>query len=272
MRRSEGWTVRLAAACLLAALAGGGCATQGSDPWERMNRGTFAFNEAADRWVIEPVAKSWDFVVPEFAQTGIANFFDNARMPVYLANNLLQLEVDQAAIEIFRFVLNTTLGLGGFIDVANRADWPHYPEDFGLTLGHWGVPNGPYLVLPIFGASTIRDTVGLAVDSGASVYSYFVPIYIPVAVRATELLNKRSIFIEEIDQSREEAFDFYVFVRNAYLQNRKHRLLGLPEGTEAEDTPGASEDDEDLYYFDDFDDEQDEPDDDLYREAEDESR
>jgi phospholipid-binding lipoprotein MlaA len=258
------WPARLAAACLLCALASG-CATpevpDPSDPWERMNRGTFAFNEAADRWVIEPVAKGWDFVVPEFAQTGVANFFENLRMPAYLVNNLLQLELEQATVEIFRFVLNSTFGLAGFVDVATKADWPHYPEDFGLTMGHWGVPKGPYLVLPIFGASTARDTVGLAADSAMSVYSYFVPIYVPIAARATDLLNKRAIFLEEIAQSREEAFDFYVFVRNAYLQNREHRLLGLPEGTEPDDTPGepgaATEDEEDLYYFDEFDDEYD---------------
>ena len=261
MSLRERWTARLAAACLLCALVSG-CATQGSDPWERVNRGTFAFNEAADRWVIEPVAKGWDFVVPELAQTGIVNFFENLRMPAYVANNLLQWEVEHALLEVFRFVLNSTLGLAGFIDVATQADWPHYPEDFGLTLGHWRVPNGPYFVLPIFGPSTVRDTVGLAVDSGGAAYTYFVPIYVPIAARATDLLNKRAIFLEEIAQSREEAFDFYVFVRNAYLQNRKHRLLGLPEGTEDGGTPGeasaASEDDEDLYYFDDFDDEFDE--------------
>ena len=161
----------------------------------------------------------------------------NLRMPVYVANNLLQWEVEQATLEVFRFVLNSTLGLAGFIDVATRADWPHYPQDFGLTLGHWTVPNGPYLVLPIFGASTVRDTVGLAVDSAGGVYTYFVPIYLPIAARATDLLNRRALYLEEIAQSREEAFDFYVFVRNAYLQNRRHRLLALPEGTEAGAAP-----------------------------------
>ncbi len=226
-----------------------GCSTSGGpDPWEKVNRGTFAFNETADRWVVEPVAKGWDFVLPEFAQTGIANFFENLRAPVFIANNLLQGEIEHGYLEIWRFVLNSTVGIAGFVDVASKVDWPHHPEDFGLTLGHWGAPQGPYLVLPILGASTVRDTVGLGVDSMGSVYSYFVPIYVPVAARATELLNKRAIYLEEIAQSREEAFDFYVFVRNAYLQNREHRLLGTEPEAAAEE---ASESEEDLYYFDD---------------------
>ncbi len=244
--------LRLMLPLLLSVLLAG-CANQGADPWERMNRGTFAFNEAADRWVIEPVAKGWDFVLPELAQTGIANFFENLRMPVFVVNNLLQLEVEQATLEVFRFVLNSTLGLAGFIDAASQAGWPHYPEHFGLTLGHWGVPSGPYLVLPIFGPSTIRGTVGMVADSATGAYSYFVPIYVPIAARATDMLNQRAIYLEEIAQSREEAFDFYVFVRNAYLQNRRHRLLGIVDETDSGESVPTSEDDEDLYNFDDED-------------------
>lgn len=248
--------IRLAAALLLVHAAGAlGCSTTaGPDPWEPMNRGTFAFNEAADRWVVEPVAKGWDFVLPDFAQTGIDNFFDNARAPVYIVNNLLQGEVVHGGLELRRFLVNTIFGFAGFVDQASKAGWPRYPEDFGLTLGHWGAPNGPYLVLPIFGASTVRDTVGLGVDSAMGVYSYFVPIYVPIAARATDMLNKRAIYLEEIAQAREEAFDFYVFVRNAYLQNREHRLAGLPvDGAGRPLEVAGSEDEEDLYYFEDED-------------------
>ena len=142
----------------------------------------------------------------------------------------------------------------------SMSDWPDHPEDFGLTLGRWGVPHGPYLMLPIFGASTVRDTVGLGGDAAMAPYTYFVPFYVPIAARATDLLNKRAIFLEEIEQSRNEAFDFYVFVRNAYLQNRAYRLAGAtgePSGTAGAASP---EDEEDLYYFDDFDEEDDEAD------------
>jgi phospholipid-binding lipoprotein MlaA len=221
------------------------CATPNADPadpWERMNRGTFAFNMAADEWVIEPVAKGWDFVLPDFVETGISNFFENLRMPRYVLNNMLQGRIEDAIFEVFRFGLNATFGIGGFIDVAAYSHWPHFPEDFNLTMGHWGVPSGPYLVLPIFGPSTVRGTGGLAVDSMTNPYTYFVPFYVPIAATATDMLNTRAIFLEEVQQSREEAFDFYVFVRSAYLQNVEHRLYG---------TSTADEPDEDLYYFED---------------------
>lgn len=238
--------------CVVLSFASG-CASNGKDdPWERMNRGTFAFNEGADKYVIEPVAKGWDFVVPELAQTGLMNFFENLRMPAYLMNNLLQGQIESAVIELFRFTLNSTFGLAGFIDVASLSSWPHYPEDFGLTLGHWGVPQGPYLVLPIFGPSSPRATTGLIVDGGTAVYTWFVPIYVPIGARTVDLLNDRAIFLEEIAQSREEAFDFYVFVRNAYLQNRRHKLLRRGPAGARTAFPGAeTPSDEDLYFFDD---------------------
>ncbi len=237
-------------------LLGAGCASDGPDPWEPMNRGLFAFNEAADQYLLEPVAKGWDFVLPDFAQTGLDNFFTNLGAPVEILNNFLQGEIKEGYLHTWRFLLNSTAGVAGFVDVASMAGWPSYPEDFGLTLGTWGVPNGPYLVLPIFGASTVRDTVGIGVDAVATPYGYFVPIYVTVAARATDLLNTRAIFIEEIAQSREEAFDFYVFVRSAYLQNRAARLSGTLTGRARQGvvTP-STESEEDLYYFDDFDDE-----------------
>jgi phospholipid-binding lipoprotein MlaA len=147
------------------------------------------------------------------------------------------------------------------VDVASMAGWGSYPEDFGLTLGTWGVPNGPYLVLPIFGASTVRDTTGLIGDAAASPYGYFVPIYVSVASRATDMLNQRAIFEAEITQSRQEAFDFYLFVRSAYLQNRQARLAGTLSGRIRQgQVPAATESEDELYYFDDeIDDE--EPDD-----------
>jgi phospholipid-binding lipoprotein MlaA len=224
-----------------------GCATTNvdSDPWEGMNRGIFAFNEFADEWVVEPVATAWDFVLPEVVQTGIENFFENTRAPVHVLNNVLQGELEEGYLQTWRFILNTTFGIAGFVDVASMAGWPDHPEDFGLTLGTWGAPHGPYLMLPVLGPSSVRDTVGLGVDATASVYSYFVPVYVPIVARATDLLNLRAIFLEELAQSREEAFDFYVFVRNAYLQNREHRLTGRPPGG----TEPASSEDDDLYYF-----------------------
>ena len=242
---------------LAAALAFGnaGCATDANpDPWEPMNRGFFAFNEAADKYLVGPVARGWNFISPEFVRTGVDNFFTNLNAPVEIVNNLLQGEIKESYLHTWRFLLNTTAGVGGFVDVASMAGWPSYPEDFGLTLGTWGIPNGPYLVLPIFGASTVRDTTGLLGDAVMSPYGYFVPIYVSVATRATDLLNTRAIFDGEIEQSRQEAFDFYVFVRSAYLQNRKARLEGTLSGRFRQgQVPASSESEDDLYYFDDED-------------------
>ncbi|MEE2673184.1 MAG: VacJ family lipoprotein [Myxococcota bacterium] len=229
-----------------------GCATTNaaSDPWERVNRGTFAFNEIADEWVVAPAARAWDFVLPDVVETGIDNFFENSRAPVDVFNNVLQGEFEEGYLQAWRFVLNTSFGIAGLIDVASMAAWPDHPEDFGLTLATWGVSHGPYLVLPVLGASSVRDTVGLGFDAGVASYSYFVPFYVPIAARAIDLLNQRAIFYEEIEQSREEAFDFYVFVRSAYLQNREHRLEGRPAGGTEEAGPASPEED-DLYYFED---------------------
>jgi len=240
-----------------------GCATTktNSDPWEPMNRGTFAFNEFADEWVVSPVARAWRFVLPNFVETGIDNFFQNAGAPVAVMNNVLQGELEEGYLQTWRFVLNSTFGIAGFIDVASLAGWPDHPEDFGLTLGTWGVGQGPYLVLPVLGASSVRDTVGMTVDGTAAAYTYFVPFYVPIAAKAVDLLNQRAIFFDEIAQSREEAFDFYVFVRNAYLQNRERRLRGGPAGRGRGAPIRASEEDDDLYYFDEDDEGEDSGDD-----------
>ncbi len=226
-----------------------GCAHDGPDPWEPMNRKVFWFNEKADNYVIEPVAKGYDFVVPHLAQQGLRNFFANLRMPIVFLNDLLQLKPRAAAWDLVRFVTNTTFGIAGFIDVASRENVPKNDEDFGQTLGHWGVPAGPYLVLPLLGPSTPRSTVGLVADAASTVYSWFVPIWVSATVTGTDLLNTRAWYLEEIEQSRAEAFDYYVFVRNAYLQNLRKRV--------GEDVVEEAETEDDLYYFD-------EEEDDLY--------
>lgn len=234
-----------------------GCATpERPDPLERMNRGIFAFNETLDQYAIEPVAKGWDFVVPQIVQESIQDFFNNLNMPIVFANNVLQAKPGAAGWDIVRFVFNSTFGLAGFIDIATIVEIPENDEDFGQTLGYWGVPTGAYLMLPILGPSTIRDGTGLIVDTAASSYAYFTPFWYDVVglngletlgasvgVKAFELMNLRALFLEEIDASRADAFDYYVFVRNAYLQNRRAKVLDQKE-TSATD---ANE----LYYFDD---------------------
>ena len=238
-------------------LVGLGCATpQNPDPWEPMNRGIFAFNEALDRVAIEPAATVWDFVVPGFAQTGLSNFFDNLRIPVHFVNDLLQGKPGAAAHDVMRLLYNTVFGLGGFIDIATMVDIPKSDEDFGQTFGVWGLPPGPYLVFPVLGPFTVRSGIGQVIEIGATSYAYFTPFWYQVAnlngietfgasvgLKSLELLNLRAIYLEEIAASRRDAFDFYIFIRSAYLQNRRAKVL------DQMDAPVV--DDENLYFIDD---------------------
>ena len=246
------------ATCLLLALLG--CATvEKPDPLEPMNRGIFAFNETLDRYALEPVAKAWDWVLPGFVQDSIQNFFVNLNMPVVFANDVLQAKPMAAIEDLARFLHNTTFGLAGLIDVATMVGIPQNDEDFGQTMGYWGMPPGPYLVVPILGPYTLRDGVGDIVDTTATSYAYAVPFWYEVVdlngaetigasigVKALELLNLRAIYLEELEESRKDAFDYYVFVRNAFLQNRRAKVK------DQTDSPVIDEDD--LYFFDDDDD------------------
>jgi phospholipid-binding lipoprotein MlaA len=241
---------------LVLGLVGTGCATpERPDPWEPMNRGVFAFNETLDKYALEPVATAWDFILPGFVQTGLENFFINLNTPIVLANDLLQAKPGAAIEDFARFFHNTVFGLGGFIDVASKFDVPKNDEDFGQTLGYWGAPAGPYLVVPILGPYTLRDGIGEIIDTAASSYAYTTPFWYGVAnlngvetvgasigVKGLELLNLRAIFLEEIDASRRDAFDYYIFIRNAYLQNRRAKIL--------DQTDSSVVDEGDLYFYD----------------------
>jgi phospholipid-binding lipoprotein MlaA len=240
-------TRRAAVAVISAALiAGISCAPiagprDPSDPWERMNRGTFRFNEGLDRWVVAPVATGMDFVIPDPVERAMRRAFDNARIPIHFGNALLQLKFKSAFDDLARFLLNSTIGFAGLFDVAIEAGLEAHHEDFGQTLGYWGVPAYPYLVLPIFGPSSPRDTVGLAVDTFSTVYPWFVPIYVPFAIGVGDRLNWRSLALDQIAAEREAALDYYVAVRNAYLSYRENQVRDQKED---------ETDDEDLYYFD----------------------
>jgi phospholipid-binding lipoprotein MlaA len=227
-----------------------------------MNRDIFAFNETLDKYALEPVAKGWDFVVPGFAQTGVENFFDNLGMPMVFANNLLQANPKAAGWDLLRLIYNSSFGLGGFIDIATMVGMPENDEDFGQTLGVWGVPSGPFLMVPLLGPYTIRSGAGDIVDTVGQPQGWFIPIYASIGMKALELLNLRAIYLEEIAESRADAFDYYVFIRNAYLQNRRAKV--------ANQTDEAIVDDDDLYYFDDEEDWDDEDLDADYDEEEDE--
>jgi phospholipid-binding lipoprotein MlaA len=222
-----------------------GCATNGPDPLESWNRRVFAFNEGADEYVLEPAARGWDAVVPELVQTGIRNFFDNLRMPVTLVNDLLQLKPLAATQDLGRIVVNTTAGIGGILDVASMIEIPENDEDFGQTLGRYGVPAGAYLMLPLLGPSTTRDVWRYPADAAATPYTHYVPGWVSFSARVVEMFNIRAYYLEEVFDSRESAFDYYVFVRNAYLQNRRRKVADTTEQTpELQDDLYEFEDDE----------------------------
>lgn len=190
------------------------------DPWQRMNRGIFWFNDGADQYVLEPVAKGWDYVMPEPVETGISNFFSNLRFPVVMVNNLLQGKVGPAAIDVGRFMVNTTIGIAGFFDPASIWGIPRHNEDFGQTLGWWGVPPGPYLVLPLLGPSNPRDTSGIPVDYCLSITPLFLNSFWWTGAGVINIVNARAQIIDEVQSAKEAALDYYVFVRNAYYQRR----------------------------------------------------
>lgn len=216
------------------------------DPWEGFNRGIFWFNEKADIYAVAPVARGWRYVVPGFARKGVENFNGLLLMPVVLGNGILQLKPKNAVQDLGRIIYNVTFGIAGFIDVATMIDIPQNDEDFGQTLGFWGVPSGPYLVLPIFGPSTIRGGVGRLGDTAGTYYFSLLPIWATFLVRGVELINLRARFLEEVDENRRESFDYYVFLRDAYLQNRASRIGRARGEEEAGPAPG-----DDLYYFED---------------------
>jgi phospholipid-binding lipoprotein MlaA len=216
------------------------------DPLETMNRGIFTFNDTLDRWVLEPIAIGWDTVVPHPVQRGIANFFDNLSVPRRVVNDLLQGKPRKAGSDLGRFAINTTFGMLGFFDPAGEHGFAAADEDFGQTLGVWGSPPGPYLVLPFFGPSNPRDTAGLAVDTIVLTPEYyFIPYYVSYPATGTRIINTRSLALENVRAERAAAFDFYAAVRSAYVQYRANQVRDRVEEPEDQDA------DEDFYILED---------------------
>jgi phospholipid-binding lipoprotein MlaA len=212
------------------------------DPLENVNRKIFWFNDKVDTYVLVPVATGWDKVLPDRVQHSVSNFFQNLRFPIVAVNDLLQGKPVATAKDVGRFGVNTTVGVLGFFDPASGWGLEKHVEDFGQTLGKWGLPPGPYLVLPLFGPSNFRDATGLGVDYALSVTPFFVDEVYLVGAQAIDTVNERSLVLEQVRNIKESAFDYYVFVRNAYAQRRK----ALIADQTPEPTPGTNEDD--LYY------------------------
>lgn len=194
------------------------------DPWEPFNQKTFAFNRGVDRWVIKPVANGYNNVMPDPWQEGVGNALDNLAFVPRLVNCTLQGRFAGAGREILRFIVNSTIGLGGFMDIAGREGIQKCNGDTGQTLGVWGVGSGPYLILPFLPPLTVRDAVGYAVDAAMNPLSYFVPVAATFGTKAEDMVNDRSLHLDLYQGFEESTVDFYSGLRNAYLQ-RRQRLI-----------------------------------------------
>jgi phospholipid-binding lipoprotein MlaA len=194
------------------------------DPWEPFNRAMFAFNLKVDRYVLKPVAKVWNFVVPDLAQQSLSNAFDNIAMPHRLVNSILQLKIEGAGRELARFFINVSMGVGGFFDAASDLGIARSDEDTGQTLGYYGVGPGPFLILPFLPPLTVRDGFGFAADAAMQPIGYVAPFAASVGMRGGQIINDRSLNLETFEEFEQATFDLYSATRNAYLQ-RRQRLI-----------------------------------------------
>ena len=223
-------------------LLSSGCATiegpaNPDDPFESFNRSMFAFNEDVDKYAFKPVAKGYNFIMPNFANKAVSNFFSNVDDIVVFFNEILQFKLADAAATSARFVFNSSFGLLGLIDVASDMDLPKHHEDFGQTLAVWGVDSGPYLVLPLLGPLTVRDTAGLAVD-----WSYFDPIFKRQTLTQSlitltiKYIDIRAGLIKASNVLDDTVPDKYAFVRDAWTLRREYLIYdGNPPETFSED-------------------------------------
>jgi len=211
--------LRLCLAILLLALVGCASTSGGNplDPFETTNRKIDAFNESVDQAVLKPVAKSYQDYTPNLLQTTVKNFFGNLRDVWSVVNNGLQLKPKETAETGARVVVNSIIGLYGLIDVGTPLGLQRYTADFGQTLGYWGMPSGPYVVLPLLGPSTARDTAALLVDRHGDPWGQINPVASRNQGIALRLVDKRAQFLGMDDRLNEVALDKYSFVRDAYL-------------------------------------------------------
>jgi phospholipid-binding lipoprotein MlaA len=215
-------------ALVFAAAALAGCATVQTptkgDPLEGFNRTVFKLNDTVDKYALKPVAQGYQWAVPQPVRSSVTNFFSNIGDVYVAANNLLQLKIADGVSDVMRVTINTVFGVGGLFDVATLARLPKHTADFGITLGHYGVPSGPYLVLPLFGPSTARDAAGLIADYYGNPLSYVEPSSVSWALYGVNLVNTRANLLTTGDVLAGAALDKYSFIRNAYLQRRQYLI------------------------------------------------
>ena len=228
-----------------------------TDPWEGMNRDILKFNDEVDKYVLKPVAKGYQWVTPGFIDVGISNFFSNLKDIGVSVNDFLQAKPKQGGMDIARFLVNSTAGIAGFIDVATMIDLPKHQEDFAQTLAVWGVPRGPYFVIPLLGPSSMRGVGGYIGDSALHplTYTFFfgssaVSWGLSVGLRTVEIVDVRADFLGAEAVASEAAIDRYIFFRSAYMQRRDYLISdGAAQPLDIEDLDDLDEEDlgESLY-------------------------
>jgi phospholipid-binding lipoprotein MlaA len=211
---------------IIVTIIGSGCAsapgrTVNDDRWEGFNRGVYKFNDTVDRATLKPIAKGYKKVAPRWVRTGVGNFFSNLAYPVTIVNQVLQGKPRTGLQDTGRFLVNSTLGVGGLLDVATPMGLQANDEDFGQTLAVWGVGSGPYLTLPFFGPSTVRDAPSRAVDYFLGPLKYVeIPWEAEWSLRAVDLVHSRAELLA-VDPTLQRTFDPYAFMRDAWLQQRE---------------------------------------------------
>lgn len=226
--RTRGLAVAVGAALLLS-----GCATTNpQDPFEKFNRATFTFNDAVDRTVLKPTATAYKKVTPGFVQTGVNNFFGNLSDLWSSLNNFAQLKGQDGFSDLTRFAVNSTMGLAGVLDIATPAGLRKHNEDLGQTLGFWGVPSGPYLMLPLLGPSTLRDTAALPGDWWGDPWTHVNDIPWRTSGILLRAVDQRATVLDASNLLEEAALDRYEFIRDGYLQRRESRVLDTDKAQE----------------------------------------
>ena len=240
---------RLAVLMLAAVLVGCASAPNADprDPWEPYNRSMTTFNDAVDDAVLKPVATVYKEVLPRPVRTGVGNFFGNLSDVWSFVNNVLQAKPEGALHSFWRVVINTSIGIGGVFDPASEMSLERYREDFGQTLGRWGVPSGPYVVLPILGSSTLRDSFALPVDSYGQPLRYSDNIRLRNSLSVLGIVDVRARLLDLGNILDEAALDPYTFKRDVYLQKRQSDIADGPASADEErydldegDTGGAA--------------------------------
>ncbi|MFI4941015.1 MAG: VacJ family lipoprotein [Burkholderiales bacterium] len=233
---------------LIAALTG--CATTANnpkDPLEGFNRAMFNVNDKVDQVALKPAATVYKKVLPEFVQTGVGNFFGNIGDVSTALNNFLQARVNDGMSDVARVMVNSIFGLGGLFDVASPRGLVKHDQDFGQTLGRWGVKSGPYLVLPFIGPTTTRDGVAMVVDLETDLWSYKYPVKWRNTGSVIRVVDRRAYILDSTTLLEDAALDKYEFVRDAYLQRRETKIYkGKQDSYSSDPAPSAADDKTDV--------------------------